>query len=196
MQWQPFHDQSMAGYGMYQNALGLGGEAGTAAAQGAFQAGPGYQWNVDQATGQAARAANRYGGLYSGNTNEAMGRLASNLANQEYGNWVKNLSGFQGAAQTSSGALADIYGQQGKGLADLSAEPGPGFVPGCDSAGQPTVGPVRARRHRPGGPAHRPRPEHGEHAHRTGHGPLANTAGTYYGSSVNAMNRMYDTVIP
>ena len=122
--WQPFHDQSMAGYGMYQNALGLGGEAGTAAAQGAFKEGPGYQWNVDQATGQAARAANRYGGLYSGNTNEAMGRLASNLANQEYGNWVKNLQGFQGAAQTSTGALADIYGQQGAGLAELSTNQG------------------------------------------------------------------------
>jgi hypothetical protein len=194
-QWQPFHDQSMAGYGMYQNALGLGGAEGTAAAQGAFQAGPGYQWNVDQATGQAARAANRYGGLYSGNTNEAMGRLASNLANQEYGNWVKNLSGFQGAAQNSTAAMADIYGQQGKGLSDLSANQGRDLSQVAMAQGNQLSG--LAER---GGIAQAGlRTDLGQNMAnlRTGLGQgQAANAGTYYGSSVNNINRMYDTIIP
>ncbi len=129
--YQPLVDQNMAGFQMYQNALGLGGAEGNAAAQGAFTAGPGYQWNVDQATEQAARAANRAGMLYSGNTVDAQTRLASNLANQEYGNWVKNLSGFQGGAQNAVagqagvlGNLAQLYGNQAGLVSGLEAAQG------------------------------------------------------------------------
>ena len=129
----------MQGYDMYSNSLGLNGQAGRDAALGAFQAGPGYQWNVDQATDQAARAANKLGMTYSGNTIDAQTRLAQNLANQEWGNWQKNLQGFQGAAQNAvagqTGVMADLAntyeGQakdlstinmnQGNKLADLSA---------------------------------------------------------------------------
>jgi hypothetical protein len=120
--YQPYYDQTMQGYGMYQNALGLGGAEGTKAAQNAFQAGPGYQWNVDQATGQAQRAANKVGGLYSGNTQDATTRLASNLANQEYGGWVNHLQGFQGAAGNASQYLSGLYEKEGAGLAGLSTE--------------------------------------------------------------------------
>jgi hypothetical protein len=124
--YQPLIDRAMTGYDMYNNSLGLNGAEGTAAAQGAFQAGPGYQWNVDQATGQAQRAANRLGGAFGGNTVDATERLASNLANQEYGNWQKNLSGFQGAAERGVAGqtgvltnLANLYTNQGKDLSGL-----------------------------------------------------------------------------
>lgn len=129
--YQPLVDQNMAGFGMYQNALGLNGKEGNAAATNAFQAGPGYQWNVDQATDQAARAANRLGMTYSGNTVDAQTRLASNLANQEYGNWVNRLSGFQSGAQNAVagqagvlGNLAQLYGNQAGLVSGLEAGQG------------------------------------------------------------------------
>jgi hypothetical protein len=137
--WQPLIDKAMTGYDMYSNSMGLNGAAGRDAALNAFQAGPGYQWQVDQATDQAARAANKLGMTYSGNTIDAQTRLANNLANQEWGNWQKNLQGFQGAAERAvtgqTGVMADLAntyeGQakdlstinmnQGNKLADLSA---------------------------------------------------------------------------
>ena len=108
--YDPLIEQGMRGYGMLGNALGLGGAEGTAAAQGAFQAGPGYQWNVDQATQAAQRAANRTGGGYGGNTLDAVTRLGSNLANQEYGNWIRNLQPYQGAATAAVGGKAGVLG--------------------------------------------------------------------------------------
>ena len=127
--WDPLVSRAMTGYDMYNNAMGLGGQAGTQAAQDAFKVGPGYQWNVDQATGQAARAANKTGMLFSGNTGEAQTRLASNLANQEYGSWLDRLSGYQGAAERATtgrtGALnnvADLQAKQGSGQAALQSD--------------------------------------------------------------------------
>lgn len=129
--FKPLVDKNMAGFDMYQNALGINGSAGNAAATGAFQAGPGYQWNVDQATSQAQRAANRLGMAYSGNTVDATTRLASNLANQEYGNWVQNLQGFQGGAQNAiagqAGALnnlASLYQNQANATGTMQANQG------------------------------------------------------------------------
>lgn len=110
--FQPLVDKNMSGLDMYMNALGLNGAGGNTAATGAFQAGPGYQYAVDQATSNAQRAANKIGMAYSGNTVNAVTGLANNLANQEYGNWVKNLSGFQGGAQNAvsgqAGALQNL----------------------------------------------------------------------------------------
>ncbi|MET0651205.1 MAG: hypothetical protein ABWY63_01720 [Hyphomicrobiaceae bacterium] len=193
--WQPFHDQSMAGYQMYQNALGLGGAEGTAAAQNAFQTGPGYQWNVDQGVEQTARAANKYGALYGGNTNDATTRLASNLANQEYDKWRQNLSGFMGAAQTSSGALADIYGQEGRGLAELSADLGR-----QQSGVYGTTGTNIANAQIGQGTALAGlRSDYG--ANQAGlqvarGQSMGGLAGQYYGNIANNVNQQYGTVIP
>jgi hypothetical protein len=127
--WDPLVQKGMQGYDMYSNSLGLGGAAGNEAARGAFQAGPGYQWQVEQATDAAQRAGNRVGGLYGGNVIDATTRLGSNLANQEYGNWQKNLSGYQGAAtqavagQTGArGALAGMQAQGGQAMAGLDTQ--------------------------------------------------------------------------
>src|SRR4029077_12103715 len=109
--WQDYLQSANKGYGMYQNALGLGGEQGRADAQNAFQAGPGYQWSVDQAASQAQRAGNRTGQTYGGNTQAAIARQSQGLANQEWGNWVNQLSGFQGAAQACTQGYADLSNQ-------------------------------------------------------------------------------------
>lgn len=124
--YDPLIQRGMAGYDMYGNALGLGGQAGHDAATAAFQQGPGYEWQVNQATDAAQRAANKVGGLYGGNTADAVTRLSSNLANQEYQTWVKNLAPYQQAALAATTGktaqldeLAKVYGAQGTALAGL-----------------------------------------------------------------------------
>jgi hypothetical protein len=129
--YQPLVDRGLQGYDMYMNALGLNGAGGRDAALGAFQTGPGYQFAVDQATSNAQRAANRLGMAYSGNTVDATTRLANNLANQEYGNWVQGLQGFQGASQNAvagqAGALsnlASLYQNQANATGTMQANQG------------------------------------------------------------------------
>jgi hypothetical protein len=129
--FDPLIQRGMQGYDMYNNSLGLNGAEGRDAARGAFQAGPGYQWNVDQALDQSARAANKMGSAYGGNANDATTRLASNLANQEYGNWQNRLQGFQGAAQNAvSGQagvltnLANLYQNEGNTTSQLNVGQG------------------------------------------------------------------------
>ena len=96
---------------MYLNSLGVNGAQGNTAATNAFQAGPGYQYQVDQALDQTNRAAAATGGLSGGNTLAALSDRAGNLANQEYGNWQTKLGGLVSpelAAQ--SGASGGIAG--------------------------------------------------------------------------------------
>lgn len=99
------------GTDMYLNSLGLNGAAGTAAAQAAFQAGPGYQYAVDQSLEGINRKANAAGGLVGGNTLAALSDRAGNMANQEYGTWQSNLSGLNNnALQATSGAASGVAG--------------------------------------------------------------------------------------
>ena len=105
-----------AGSSLYLDALGANGPEGATRATGAFQAGPGYQWNVDQALDQTSRAGAASGMLMGGNTLTALQDRAGNLANQEYGNWLNNLratispevQATTGAAGTDA-ALAGLY---------------------------------------------------------------------------------------
>ncbi|WP_322884253.1 hypothetical protein U8C35_07805 [Sinorhizobium medicae] len=101
---------------MYGNALGLNGADGTAAAQGAFQAGPGYNFALEQGTNAALRGASAAGMLNSGNTLTALSEYGQGLANQEYGGWLDRLSGAanQGLSAASGqgsalGGLANLY---------------------------------------------------------------------------------------
>jgi hypothetical protein len=140
--WKANLDRANAGYDMYSNALGLGGPEGRASAEAAFQAGPGYAWQTGEAQRGAQRAANRTGQLYGGNTTDAITRLSSNMANQEYNQWLGNLQGYQGAAgQATSGyagqlnQLASLYANQGRDVStaqigqgkDLAAIHGAGY---------------------------------------------------------------------
>lgn len=113
--YQPLYDagnKSLAGYDMYANALGLNGQSGTDAAKSAFQAGPGYQWNVDQALDQTNRRANASGMQMSGNTLAALQDRASNLADQSYQGWLGNLGSYnqQGQAMLAQGATGQAQG--------------------------------------------------------------------------------------
>src|SRR5215470_341683 len=51
--FQQLYDSGKAGVDAYGDALGLNGAEGNARAAARFQAGPGYQWSVDQAIANA-----------------------------------------------------------------------------------------------------------------------------------------------
>ncbi len=130
-EFNPLIQKNMAGLDMYQNSLGINGAEGNQAARDAFLAGPGYQWQVEQATEAAQRAANKTGMLYSGNQVDAVTRLGSNLANQEYGSWQDKLSGFGAQALGAQNSranvlnqLATLYQAQGKDQATIRGQQG------------------------------------------------------------------------
>ena len=189
--WKQNLDRANVGYSMYSNALGLGGEEGRRQALAAFQEGPGYQYSVDEATQQAQRAANRLGSAYGGNQQVATQRLANNLANQEWGNWINNLQGYQGAAGTATAGyagqlnnVAKLYQSQGQDLGGMYANQGKDLA----AAAQWGYGKL------------------GEGAYQYGQ-DKASLATNYYTGLANAStgrandlvgawNRYYDTIIP
>jgi len=105
---------------MYSNSLGLNGAAGNDAARSAFQASPGYEWQVNQATDAAARNANSLDMAASGNTLAALATLGQNLANQEYSGWQDRLSGLGQQGFAAAQGLSNAANQYGQGLAGLT----------------------------------------------------------------------------
>jgi len=97
---------------LYSDALGVNGAEGNTRAVGSFQAGPGYEFMRDQAIEAGSRGASRFSP--GGNEIDAVTRLGSNLANQEYGNWLTRLGGFVNpelqAVSGAAGGKAAGYG--------------------------------------------------------------------------------------
>ncbi|KFC74508.1 hypothetical protein FG93_01094 [Bosea sp. LC85] len=127
--YQPWAEAGKGALGLYQNSLGLGGAAGNASARAAFQASPGYEWQVDQATDAVARKASALGALGSGNTQAAITDRASNLANQEYGGWQERLNGLSTLGYQAAGSqanlqqgLGNLHAQQGRDLSGVHRE--------------------------------------------------------------------------
>ncbi len=110
--YDPYLTAGKSATSMYSDALGLNGADGNAAATGAFQASPGYQFSLDQGTQAALRGASAAGMLNSGNTLTALSQYGTGLANQEYGSWLDRLNGLSGqglsAANGASGALGNV----------------------------------------------------------------------------------------
>lgn len=116
--WKGLADQSggLSGLGLYGDALGVNGAEGNQRATDAFQAGPGYQFQMDQGLDALGRSAASQGRLSSGQTGLDTINYASGLANNEYQNWLNNLSGFgqqqagiyTGATTGQAGALSDL----------------------------------------------------------------------------------------
>jgi hypothetical protein len=72
----------------------VNGPEGNTRATGAFQAGPGYRYAVDQSLDGINRHAAAAGGAFGGNTLAALGDRAGNMANQEFGAWQDKLGGL------------------------------------------------------------------------------------------------------
>ena len=92
---------------MYANALGLNGAGGNQAATSAFQTAPGYQFALNQGTQALDRSAAGSGMFGSGNAAMALNNYGQGMANQQYGNWLSNLSGLNNQGmQAASGQTA------------------------------------------------------------------------------------------
>ena len=105
--------------GMSANALGLNGPAGNAAATAAFQAGPGYQFALEQGLEGVTRAANAAGMGASGNMLREAQTYGQGLANQEYNNWLENVTGRESLYAPLASREADVYSEQGRQLGNL-----------------------------------------------------------------------------
>jgi hypothetical protein len=136
--YTPLADLAGQGMGLYADAMGLNGQDGNARATGAFQAGPGYQFALDQGTQAALRGAAGSGQLASGNTLMALNRYGQGLANQEYGTWLNGLNGYNAMGQNVVGGQAALdTGLAGVGLdvANNKATIGANAAQGIASAG-------------------------------------------------------------
>jgi hypothetical protein len=100
--FSPFQQSGVAANSMYANGLGLNGQTGYDAAQGAFKQGPGYQFALDQANQNILRNAAQTGNVGSGNVQIALSDRAQGMQNQEYQTWLDNL--FRGGSQGLTGA--------------------------------------------------------------------------------------------
>lgn len=88
------------GANLYADALGINGPEGNTRAVGAFQAGPGYQFALDQQQQATERGAAAGGMLASGNLLDQLQRNAVGYANQEYGGWLGRLAPYVGEQRT------------------------------------------------------------------------------------------------
>jgi hypothetical protein len=110
--YRPAYDRGEAAGGLYSDSLGMNGVEGNARAVNSFQAGPGYQWQVNQATDAAARKANALGMGASGNTLTALATLGSNLANKEFGGWQDRLKGVSDQGMQAASGMSGLMSQQ------------------------------------------------------------------------------------
>ncbi|WP_425909035.1 hypothetical protein [Nitrobacter sp. TKz-YC02] len=101
---------------LYLDALGTNGSAGNARATGAFQAGPGYEFALDQGLNALNRRRAAGGMLDSGNADLDAIKFGTGLADQTYGDWLSRLGGLvnpelsatSGAAVGTAGSFNDL----------------------------------------------------------------------------------------
>lgn len=118
--YDPFVTAGRKAWDQYGDASGINGQEGHDRAVANFRAGPGYEWQVDQATDAVARKQSAIGALGSGNTMAAITDRASHLADQEYDDYLSRLDNIGKTGFAATGAQAALT--QGKG--DLDAQYG------------------------------------------------------------------------
>jgi hypothetical protein len=105
------------------DALGLNGPEGTARSRSAFQAGPGYQFGLDQGLESILRNANASGMAPGGNQLIDAQKFGIGQANQEFDKYRSLLAGREGLyAPLESGALSSAAG----GMANAALTGGTG----------------------------------------------------------------------
>lgn len=109
------------GRSLYQDSLGINGAAGNANAVNSFQAGPGYQWQLDQGNQAINRRRAAAGMLDSGNADVDALRFGQGLANQTYGSWQDRLAGFVNPELQATSAVASGRAGIASGLGQNSA---------------------------------------------------------------------------
>jgi len=101
--------------GQYAGAAATGKPVSTTPGYGGFEASPGYQFRMDEATKAIERSAAARGSLRSGATMDALQRRAQGVASDEYQNYANRLAALAGVGQTanaSNAAAGQAYAQQ------------------------------------------------------------------------------------
>ncbi len=106
-------DSYGAGSKLYQDALGVNGQAGSDAARSAYQTAPGYTFNMDQGLQALNRTRAVNGTLASGNADTDAMKFASGLASQDYNSWLSNLSGLDTKRYGATTGQAGTFGALG-----------------------------------------------------------------------------------
>jgi hypothetical protein len=114
--FQPLYDIGRGGAGAYADITGAAGQAGQDRARALFMTDPGYQFARDEALRAVERQSGTGGGQYSGNVLTALQDRASNLAQQQYGQYVNRLAPFLGYSGATAGQLGGTYTGLGTGL--------------------------------------------------------------------------------
>jgi hypothetical protein len=124
--YDPYSTATAGAPQLQADALGLGGAAGNERATGAFQAGPGYQFALDQGLEALNRNAASRGMLSSGNNTQDIIRFANDYASKRFDDWQTKLGdlsqlGLSSAAgqtgrQNSLASLDYGYGQDQAGV--------------------------------------------------------------------------------
>jgi hypothetical protein len=105
---------------LYLDSIGARGADGNTRAVNAFQAGPGYEFTLDQGIDALNRRRAASGMLNSGNADIDALKFGTGLANQTYGDWQNRLAGFVNPELTAtSGVAAGRAGIAGR-VADLA----------------------------------------------------------------------------
>lgn len=107
--WSALAGTANNAYGAYADAIGLNGPEGSARARASFQAAPGYQYQVDQAIENSDRGAAARGSLNSGGQRANEIGIASNFANQGWGNYLASFAPYLSQAPTIAGAQSGVY---------------------------------------------------------------------------------------
>lgn len=110
-----------------QNALGSLSDPN------AYQQSPGYQLALDQSQKQLQAGAAARGGLFSGNTAQALQANAIGLANQDYGSWWQRQAGLAGAGQNAATTLGGLRAGAGNQIAGLLQSTGGAKAAGIES---------------------------------------------------------------
>lgn len=88
------------------NLFGLNGTAAATTAMGDFSASPGYQYDLTQGLRAVDAGAASQGMLRSGATLKAEQTFGTNLANQDFQQYVTNLNGLTNFGVTAAGGVA------------------------------------------------------------------------------------------
>ena len=121
---QPFMQAGKGALGTYLGTLGLGTQTQQQEAARRFQESPGYQYQLQQGTQAAERAAAARGMMGSGAEQRALQRVGQGLASQQYGQWQQRLAGLSGMGAQTGAQMAQEQTGAGRGLASLGAQYG------------------------------------------------------------------------
>lgn len=112
---QPYISGGQNAFSALQNALGIGTGGGAGSINpAAFQASPGYQFQLQQGLNSVQNATANTGGVGGGNALKALQSYGSGLANQGWQSYLGNLGGVASSGQT---AATDL-GKFGASMAD------------------------------------------------------------------------------